>query len=165
MGFLLGVFSLADGRTIKAQTQIPQKVFIDSIAIEFKAGDTLSARTLTYFTDIPEKTNYYRRVLHRNRLNTAPEQDFSVDDRFVKDVFVFGSGYDFKEGDTLIHTIFHIEEPYYRFLESVGGAVAGNSNPFSQPSTILSNLSGNAGAVGIFTGFRYDRVYGIVKRK
>ena len=153
----------ADGRTIEASARIPVRVGIDSVVVEFKEKDTL-ARALTYFTDRPGEVNYYRRVLHRGNLNRIPEQDFSSDDRFVQDVFVFGTGYDFAEGDTLINTIYHLEEPYFRHLQSVQGAVSSNGNPFAQPSTILSNLKGTANAIGIFTGLRYDRVFTIVKR-
>ncbi|MFZ4559996.1 MAG: DUF4249 domain-containing protein [Saprospiraceae bacterium] len=153
----------ADGKTIQASARVPVRVAIDSVVVEFKEKDTL-ARALTYFTDRPGETNYYRRVLHRGNLNRIPEQDFSSDDRFVQDVFVFGTGYDFAEGDTLINTIYHLEEPYFRYLQSVQGAVSSNGNPFAQPSTILSNLKGTANAIGIFTGLQYDRVFTIVKR-
>ncbi len=153
----------AEGKTINASTRILPLVPIDSAVVQFKEGDTL-ARVLTYFTDPPEKPNYFRRVLHLNSLDSIPLQDFTVDDRFVEKTFVFGSGYEYKKGDTLISTIYHIDEPYYRFQESLQRAVFGNGNPFAQPSPLISNLSGDANAIGIFTGLRFSRVYSIVKK-
>ena len=153
----------AEGKTINANTRILPLVPIDSAVVQFKEGDTL-ARVLTYFTDPPEKPNYFRRVLHLNSLDSIPLQDFTVDDRFVEKTFVFGSGYEYKKGDTLISTIYHIDEPYYRLQESLQRAVFGNGNPFAQPSPLISNLSGDANAIGIFTGLRFSRVYSIVKK-
>ena len=154
-----------DGKTITASTRILPIVPIDSAIIQFKERDTL-ARVLTYFTDPSSGTpNYFRRVLHLNSLDSIPLQDFTVDDRFVEKTFVFGSGYDYKPGDTLISTIYHIDEPYFRFQESLQRAVFGNGNPFAQASPLISNLGGNAGAIGIFTGLRFSRVYSIVKKQ
>ena len=69
-----------------------------------------------------------------------------------------------KEGDTIYNTIFHIDRAYYNFWESTFNAVSSNGNPFGQPSAVISNLEGNAGAIGIFTGLSYDRVMTIVKK-
>lgn len=160
--FFLEIYT-KEGDTIRAMTRIPSIVPIDSVVVEFKPGDSL-ARALTYFTDIAGETNYFRRVLQKGNIYALPEQDFSTDDRFVENVFVFGTGYDYKEGDTLINTMFHLEEAHFRFLESVRNAVSGNSNPFSQASPILSNVHSKGGAMGIFTGLRYHRVWNIVKR-
>lgn len=152
-----------DGKTITASTKLLPVVPIDSIVINFKEGDTL-ARALTYFTDPPGQPNYFRRVLHLNTLDSIPEQDFTVDDRFVENVFVFGSGYDYQVGDTLINTIYHIDQAYFNFLESLQRAVFANINPFAQPSSILSNLGGTANAIGVFTGLQYSRVETVIRR-
>lgn len=153
----------AEGKMITASTRILPVVPIDSAVVQFKEGDTL-ARVLTYFTDPPEKSNYFRRVLHLNSIDSIPLQDFTTDDRFVEKTFVFGTGYEYKDGDTLISTVYHIDEPYFRFQESLQRAVFGNGNPFAQPSPLISNLSGDANAIGIFTGLRYSRVYSIIKK-
>jgi hypothetical protein len=153
-----------DGKTITATTRILPVVPIDSAIVQFKEGDTL-ARILTYFTDPSDRPNFFRRVLHLNSLDSIPLQDFTVDDRFVEKTFVFGSGYDYKPGDTLISTIYHIDEPYFRFQESLQRAVFGNGNPFAQASPLISNLDGSADAIGIFTGLRFSRVYSVVKKQ
>ncbi len=154
---------LKDGRTIRARTRLLPVVPIDSVVVEFDGNDM--ARVLTYFTDPPDTEDYYRRMLHESSLDSLPLQDFVATDQFLdKDVGVFGSGFQFSEGDTVINTLFHIEKAYADFLESLDDAVHANGNPFAQPSTIISNLEGDAGAIGIFTGLSYDRVVTIISR-
>lgn len=145
-----------EGDSIFATTQILPPIPIDSVITEFNDSDTL-ARVLAYFTDEPDKPNYFRRMLHESSLDSLPVQDFSVDDRFVEDVFVFGTGYDYGVGDTVINTIFHIDEAYYDFLETFLRASNSNGNPFGQPSPIATNLYGTANVIGIFTGLSLDR--------
>lgn len=152
---------LQDGSTITGITQLLPVVPFDSIVVEFQEGDTL-ARVLTYFTDVPNENNYYRRMLHHNSLDSLPMQDFTLDDRVVENVVVFGSGYEFKAGDTIYNTLFHIDRTYFDFLESVNNAVLSNGNPFGQPSPINSKLEGTARSVGIFTGLSYTREMTIV---
>ncbi|MBV6655188.1 MAG: DUF4249 domain-containing protein [Mameliella sp.] len=160
--------TLPNGETIEAETRLLPQVEIDSIVIEFPEtgdpGDTL-ARALTYFTDIPNIDNYYRRMLHLNSLDSLPEQDFVADDRLLDDsVIVFGTGFDYAVGDTLLTTLYHISEDYATYLESVEGAAAANGNPFGQPSPIISNLEGTANALGIFTGVVSFRRNDIIMR-
>jgi hypothetical protein len=151
-----------DGSTITGTTRILPVVPLDSIVVEFQEGDTL-ARVLTYFTDIPDENNYYRRMLHQNSLDSLPMQDFTLDDRVVEDAVVFGTGYEFAVGDTIFNTLFHIDRTYFDFLESVNNAVLSNGNPFGQPSPINSKLEGTARSVGIFTGLSYTRQMTLVK--
>lgn len=153
----------ADGKTITAATRILRPIPIDSIVVEFQENDTL-ARVLTYFNDIPDERNYFRRMLHEHTLDSIPLQDFAADDRFAEGNIVFGSAYNFAEGDTVFNTIFHIDRAYYDFFNSVQTAASSNGNPFGQPSPIISNLQGTANAIGIFTGLSYERRMTIVER-
>lgn len=156
--------TLADGKTIEATTRILRPVPIDSLVVEFEEDDTL-ARVLTYITDAPEQANFYRRMLHNTTLDSIPAQDFFLDDRLIKsEAVVFGTGYDYAVGDTVINTIVHIEKAYYNFLESVFNARDSNGNPFGQPNPIASNLRGTADALGIFTFLSYDRKTTIIER-
>ena len=154
----------ADGKIATAQTRILPKVAIDSVVVEWAPSDTL-ALVLTYLTDDPGQTNYYRRMLHRSSLDSTALQNFVTSDRIVESgVLVFGSGYEFSEGDTIINTIVHIDKAYYEFLESVQNAVIAGQSPFGTPGRLITNLEGDAGAVGIFTGLSYDRVVTIIQR-
>ncbi len=155
--------TLPDGETITAMTRILRPVPIDSIVVEFPEDDTL-ARVLTYFTDIPNEHNYYRRMFHEQTLDSIPAQDFATDDRFVENSIVFGTGYNYAVGDTVFNAIFHIDRPYYDFFNSVQTAISSNGNPFGQPSPIISNLQGTADAIGIFTGLSYERIMTIISR-
>lgn len=150
---------LEDGRTIAATTQILPVIPIDSIAVEYR-DDTLG-RTLIYVNDPMDQKNYYRRMLHYNNLvDSFPEQDFITDDAFVNNGrLAFGAGFDLKKGDVAINTIFHIDEAYFLYLNSVRNAIIANGNPFLQPGVIITNLKGTANATGIFTGLSYDRVF------
>lgn len=157
-----------DGRTIEATTRMLPPVPIDSIVIEFpenkeRPGDTL-ARVLTYVTDPPGQVNFFRRVLNEARLDSIPEQDFIADDKLIdNNILAFGTGYDFAKGDTIFNTIYHIDKAYFDYLESVFRARASNGNPFAQPSPIISNVSGTANAIGIFTFLSYDRKVTIIQ--
>ncbi len=153
-----------DGKTIEAVTRILPKIPIDSVVVQFDEKNDSLARVLTYLTDDPNQKNYFRRMLHKGDLDTLPEQDFISDDRIVEDLLVFGTGYDYKLGDTIINTIYHIDDHYFNFLESYLRASVANGNPFTQPSPIISNLNGTANAIGIFTGLSFDRKVTILKR-
>lgn len=155
--------TLPGGGTISGTTRILPKVGIDSLVVQFADNDTL-ARVLTYFTDDPNEDNYYRRMFHRSSLDSNAVQDFTIDDRILEGTAVFGTGYNYAAGDTVISTLFHIDQAYYEFLESREDAVNSNGNPFAQPSPILSNLSGTADALGIFTGISYDRKAIVLRR-
>ena len=146
--------TLPDGHVVSGTTRLLGAVPIDSLVTQFADMDTL-ARVLTYFTDNPDEENYYRRMFHQSSLDSNAIQDFSIDDRILEGTAVFGTGYNYVVGDTIICTLFHIDRAYYEFLESLEDAVNANGNPFAQPSPIISNLSGNA--IGIFTGISYDR--------
>lgn len=153
-----------EGDSISASTRLVPVIPIDSLVVEFSDADSTKARLLTYLTDPPEQDNFYRRMLHLGELNNDPEQDFPASDRIVEDVLLFGTAFDYEEGDTLVSTIYHIEKAYYDFLESARTARSSNGNPFAQPSPIISNLHGNADAIGIFTGLSYDRREIILRR-
>lgn len=152
---------------ITASTTMLNKVPIDSVVYDFNTDpkyDTL-ARALTYITDDQSHPDFYRRLLNYGSLDSFPEQDFLVTDRFsLTPVIAFGTGYELKEGDTVFNTIMHIQKDYYDYVESYQLAVGANLNPFAQPSTIKSNVSGSANPLGIFTCLVYDRDTTIIRR-
>lgn len=164
MEFVLNI-RLADGGEITGSTTMVPVVPIDSIVVEFNPELDTLARMLTYITDDLTQENFYRRLLNYSSLDSFPDQDFLVTDRFSQTALIaFGTGYELKEGDTVFNTIFHVTRDYYDFKESVDLAVVGNLNPFAQPSPIKSNVRGSANPVGIFAPLVYDRDTTIVKR-
>ena len=147
------------GREITAKTKLLPPVPIDSVVIEFSSEVDSVARVLTYVTEDSNMDNYYRRMLHVGTLDSIPDQDFTTNDDFVdNDQMIFGSGFEFEEGEIVINSIAHIDRAYYDFLESIFFAMDANGNPFGQPAAIKSNVEGDA--IGIFTGLSIDRVAG-----
>jgi hypothetical protein len=165
--FLLNIELPDNGGNITGNATMIPKVSIDSVVVSFNTDpkfDTL-ARALTYITDDQSQSNFYRRLLNYASLDSLPEQDFLVTDRFSQTALIaFGTGFNLVEGDTMFNTIFHISEDYYNYSESVQLAVIGNLNPFAQPSPIKSNVRGTGNPLGIFTCLVYDRDTTIVKR-
>lgn len=142
-----------DGQTITGQTVIPAKITIDSITVERNEIQDTLYRSLTYFQDDPTQENFYRRILALNQPDSV-EFDFTFSDRLSDSTTIAtGSGFDYVVGDTLISTVMNITPDYYDFINSLRAAVDANGNPFAQPSTILSNVEGNADPIGVFTGF------------
>lgn len=153
-----------NGGNITGKTTMIHKVLIDSIVVEKNPRTDTLFRALTYITDDLKTVNYYRRLLNYASLDSVPDQDFLVTDRFsTEPTIAFGTGYDLKAGDTLYNTIFHLPKYYYDYIESYQLAIVGNLNPFAQPSRIKSNVSGSANPIGIFTCLVYDRDTTIVR--
>jgi len=153
-----------NGGTITGKTAMQIKVPIDSIVVEKNLKIDTIYRALTYITDDLRTTNFYRRLLNYKSLDSIPDQDFLITDRFSTNPSIaFGTGYDLKLGDTLFNTIFHLTKDHYDYAESYQLAIIGNLNPFAQPSRIKSNVSGTANPIGIFTCLVYDRDTTIVK--
>lgn len=156
---------LPDGGEISGTTTMLPVVPIDSVVVEFNPSLDSLARVLTYINDDRNQVNFYRRMLNYNSLDSIPEQDFIVTDRFSQTALIaFGTGYSLKEGDVVYNTIFHITPEYYDFKESVDLAVIGNLNPFAQPSPIKSNVHGTGNPIGIFAPLVYDRDTTIVRK-
>lgn len=151
---------LPDGEEISSETEFVNKVTIDSVVVQF--NDDSKARALTYFSDPLDEKNFYRRVLHKNNLRSEPLQSFTADDRISSGTFVFGSGFEFEEGDTVINSLYHINLAYFNFLESIQRSVDSNGNPFAQPSPIQSNIKGKGN--GIFTWISKDQTFHFVKK-
>lgn len=156
---------LAEGTEIAGKASMLPKVPIDSIVVEFNPDIDTLGRVLTYITDDQSQENFYRRLLNYSSLDSVPDQDFIVTDRFSQTALIaFGTGYEVAVGDTVFNTIFHVTREYYNFIESVQLAVSGNLNPFAQPSPIKSNVSGSANPIGIFAPLVYDRDTTIVRK-
>lgn len=145
------------GGDISAKTKMLAFVPIDSVVIEWNTEGTY-VRALTYITDDTKTNDFFRRLLNRNSLDSIPEQDLVWTDRIsATPQIVFGTSFNFRVGNNIINTIYHIDKPYYDYLESIQLAILANLSPFAQPSLIKSNLSGSANPSGIFTSLVYDR--------
>ncbi len=141
------------GRRVTGSTTILPRVPIE--AVEWKFNDREKAYLLTSFQDDPNQQNFYRYMVHRDSLASGSQRDFVSSDRLTNGKRVsYGSGYEYEKGDTLIISLFHIEQQYYDFISSVSDARSANGNPFAQPSRIKSSVKGG---IGIFTNLVFDR--------
>jgi hypothetical protein len=147
-----------NGRMATATTQILEPILIDTLETVWMPADTTMALVFTRFQDPPNEENFYRRMFQSGGILGEGEnrQDFTTTDNFATtdNEIVYGTGFDFIKGDTVISTLFHIDKAYYDFQESVQDAINSNGNPFGQPSVIKSNIEGG---IGTFTGISYDR--------
>jgi len=147
------------GRKVTGYTTILPEIPIDTI--EWKFNEKEEAYLLTSFQDDPNTADYYRYFVHQDSLNTDSDQNFTSSDNATNGKRIsFGSGYDYKRGDVVILTLFHIEKQYFDFLNSTANARNANGNPFAQPAQIKSSVQGG---IGIFTNLAYDREVVIIK--
>lgn len=141
------------GRHVTGTTTILGKVPIE--AVEWKFNEKDKAYLLTSYQDDPNMENFYRYMVHRDSLTNSSDRDFISSDRLTNGQRVsYGSAYEYEEGDTLVVSLYHIEQQYYDFLGSVSDARNANGNPFAQPSRIVSSVKGG---IGIFTNLAYNR--------
>lgn len=149
------------GRKVTGFTTILPKVPIDKVEWEFNEKD--KAYVLTTFQDDAAQQNYYRYITHRGSLLKGSSRDFAATDELTNGKqTVYGSGYDYKEGDTLMLSLYNIEKQYYDFIKSTDDAKNANGNPFAQPASVKSSVQGG---IGIFTNLVFDRDTVIISKK
>ncbi|GAB3819728.1 DUF4249 domain-containing protein [Pontibacter rugosus] len=148
------------GRRVTGYTVVQKKVPIDTV--EWKFNEDKKAYLLTTFKDDGNTKDFYRYMTHRDSLMNGSQRDIVTSDRLNNGKIIsFGSAYDYEEGDTLIVSLYHIEEQYYDFLSSTSDAKDANGNPFAQPTKIKSSVQGG---YGIFTNLAYERKKVIITR-
>ncbi|GAB4410755.1 MAG: hypothetical protein OHK0039_15340 [Bacteroidia bacterium] len=160
------------GEVLRSRTQIMPPV--EQLPLEWKFNDDSLSLVLTRFQDDPARVNYYRRLLQERerRIVDNPdgsqdtlwvsdtEQDFTVDDELLNgQMATFGTGFEYRLGDTVISTIYHITADYYRFVQTRDAAIQASFSPFGQPAVIYSNIEGGT---GIFTGITSSTVSVVV---
>lgn len=140
------------GRTLTATAQFIKPVSIKSITPVF--NDKGVAYGLTKFDDNPQQNDYYRLTLTRNRRIDTLSSSSLIDDSFSNGKEIsWGSGYDFKSGDTIHATLYHCTEEYYKFLTTSQSARQANVNPFAASGEVISNVQGG---LGVFATLTYD---------
>ncbi len=143
------------GEKITASTRILPPVPIDTTEYAPSQQRDSLYYVLTKFTDDGTTANYYRFMIQKGNINSNPDNDFALDDQNLNgQQFILGTNFDYKVGDTVVSTVYHINEDYYRFRSSVDASIQANASPFAQPARIRSNVTGG---IGIFTGFTFDR--------
>jgi len=152
-----------NNKKISAKTSFSQKItLIDSINIRQSiiAIDSFSVGLV--ISDPVEIDNYYRFLIGKelNHFASSPT-DFRVSDiSFNGKRFSFFSEADFARNDTVLARIYSLQKDHFEYLESIGDARRSNSNPFSQPGRIKTNITGG---LGIFTTTRYTEKKIVIK--
>ncbi|RDC62112.1 DUF4249 domain-containing protein [Adhaeribacter pallidiroseus] len=141
------------GRKLTGTTTILPPVPIDTV--EFNFNDRNQALIVTKFKDDANTANFYRYSIHRDSLEGETEISYTASDELNNgEPFVFGTGYDFETGDSVIVTLQHLDQAFFDFQESVEEAKDANGNPFAQPGRVKSTVQGG---LGVFTNLVYDR--------
>lgn len=151
------------GRRVTGTATVPATVPIDAVEWKFddRPAEQRRAYVLVKFQDPASTTDFYRFQVHKRSLNEEPEVEYTPDDRLTNGQLVtLGTSYEFKANDTLLVTLYHLDRPYYQFLQSVEDARGANGNPFAQPSGIRSTVEGG---LGVFTVLSYQRRQVILK--
>ncbi|GAA3955817.1 DUF4249 domain-containing protein [Hymenobacter algoricola] len=151
------------GRHLTGTATMPTRVPLDTVEWKFndKSGEDRKAYLLAKFQDPAATADFYRLMIHKDSISDNAERDFELDDRLTNgQQMTLGTSYRFSSGDTLLVTLYHLDEPYYRFLQSLEDARNANGNPFAQPAAIRSTVRGG---VGVFTILSEDRRTVIIK--
>ncbi|MEY3445005.1 MAG: hypothetical protein RLZZ519_3286 [Bacteroidota bacterium] len=149
-----------DGRHITGTAKVMPKVELEPMTASFNADS--NASVLVRWPDQVGQQNFYRLALFKGKVfDPNPDNentqllDFTLDDRIGDgEMFTIGTLFDFKSGDTIIAQLYHIDQPYWRYINSLDDAASSNGNPFAQPGVIRSTVSGG---IGVFTGYQFDR--------
>jgi hypothetical protein len=170
-GALQGNYSLeiiSDGKSYHSTTTIPDlNVVPDSIWTEPAPNnpDTLKRILKVRLTDPPGLGNRCRYFTQRNSEPMYPGESSVWNDQLVdghRYTLVLSPGFNknlppddednfFIKGDTIVLKIANIDKITYDFWETWEFAFATIGNPFSQPNTVIGNISN--GALGAFCGY------------
>lgn len=167
------VLNIADkkGRRATATTRLLRPVVLEPMEWTFN-DEGKRAYLLNRFRDPGEDDNYFRFVLQRRENDTLPDgtvrrisdiqQAFPLTDQLqTGGLITLGTGFDYREGDTVTATIYHIEKAYFDYLTTADGAVRANLSPFGQPTRVISNVQGG---FGIFTAISPSVREAVIRR-
>jgi len=147
------------GRQLTGTTTVQNVVPIDTVEALYNQEN--NAYLLVKFKDSEATANYYYFSVHKDSLNTRDEVAYSTDDALNNgELFALGTGYDFQKNDTAVVSLYHLEKPYFDFMNSIENARNANGNPFAQPAGVQSTVQGG---LGVFTALTYDRKILILK--
>lgn len=149
-----------DGRHVSGAAKIMPPVQLEPMTASFNADS--NASVLVRWLDEPGQQNFYRLALFKGKVfDPNPDNentqllDFTLDDRIGDgEMFTVGTLFDYQSGDTIIAQLYHIDQPYWRYINSLDDAASSNGNPFAQPGVIRSTVSGG---IGVFTGYLFTR--------
>ncbi len=164
-----------EGKTYTATTTIPKIVPLDSIKFTYKSKVDTFGFLWAYGQDPPELGNFYRVFTKTfGKDNVFVHPDFSLGDdklangQYIEDGIIRGKDparppedyetedneppyWAFLRGETVAVKFCTMDVISYEFWKSAEQQASNNGNPFAAPTTIKTNISGNA--LGIWTGY------------
>ena len=144
----------SNGRVLEGITQFLPPPRLDSAEIQYNPESDSAARFLFWIQDYPGGSNFYRIMLNEDSLTGPNVLEFTFTDTGLDGtLFPVGTSYRFSKKKQYILRLFHIEQQYYQYLRALSSADRANGNPFAQPSTIKSPMTGKG--YGIFTSLNY----------
>ena len=144
------------GREVTATTRLLPPIEQDTLEIEWNSAGT-EALVRGRWQDDPSQANWYRWAQHKIRRSgrLGYQFNFILDDRVGNgEEYIVSSFYDYESGDSILATLFHIDQAYADYINTTDEAEDSNGNPFAQPGSIISNVEGG---IGIFTALSYTQ--------
>ncbi len=127
---------------------------VDTIEIQYNPDADSAVRFLFWIKDFPGQPNYYRIMMNEDSLSGPSVLEFPfADNNLDGSLFPIGTTYRFEKDKKYYLRIFHIDQQYYSYLRALSAADRANGNPFAQPSSIRSPMTGNG--YGIFSSLNY----------
>lgn len=143
------------GRRVTGSATMPSTVPFEAVEWTFNDQPRPKAMVTAKFQDPSGPGDAYRFQIHKDSISGEREVDYMPEDRLLDGQLVtLGTSYEFEPEDTLFVTLYHLERPYYRFMQSVDDAQSANGNPFGQPAAVQSTVEGG---LGVFTILNYQR--------
>lgn len=142
---------------IEGEARLLNPIEIEQIATKMEAGKDSSMALVVQINDPANETNYYWYTVHGLDVNAAPTyQGLFTDEKAQNGKLELVSEFrkKFVEFDEFTVSVFHLEPAYYEFLNSIEMATMANYNPYQEPATIKSTLSGG---IGVFTALTVTR--------
>ncbi len=147
------------GKEYKATSLMENPVLIDSLAVRYFPGSRFAEKgyyIILFFTDPPEKGNYYRIKMYKgSRPNIVIQvlDDELANGNRIK-YFLFGA--DYQSGDTAVVELQSIDKGVFEYLLTLSYVTAFNtSETTSTPANPTTNFSGDA--LGYFGALAISR--------
>jgi hypothetical protein len=141
-------------RTVFASTQLLPTIEIDSFGVKKSPNGKDDYSAYAYWTDPhPGTTDYYRATFSNFKADSSASIIFS-DQLLTKSQVAAATTYFYRPNETIDIRVYNVSKAYYDFRRSANRAVAANSNPFSEPTAVVSNVTNG---FGIFTGVGVSR--------
>jgi hypothetical protein len=137
-----------DGRSVQASTKIVSSVKIEKVE--------LNNDNIVVHHNLPTDTSKYFKLSITNYKEGNPVLTKSVlyDQNNSNSTSCVMPLYKYKNADSIVVTLFHIQKEYYDYLNSVEHASSAFFDPLLNPETIKSNINGG---IGIFTYYTLDK--------